>query len=175
MQCVSNRSDVIKCTLPLIGLQQKNLMTLECWVSKNLAKICLLIDTDTDHQSLHHHLKCQPSIERAQTFRHPPIIDRDNRRAWPNSAIRVAAFFDQMPNVSNLKLDNKYKVVLSTKLFVGIFALVIEVIGSAIFLASPYWRVSGFPLCFYQSNHLDHHLSTVTFNKSQRCWLYQVA
>ena len=117
----------------------------------------------------------QPSIERAQTFRHPPIIDRDNRQAWPNSAIRVAAFFDQMPNVSNLKLDNKYKVVLSTKLFVGIFALVIEVIGSAIFLASPYWRVSGFPLCFYQSNHLDHHLSTVTFNKSQRCWLYQVA
>ena len=117
----------------------------------------------------------QPSIERAQTFRHPPIIDRDNRRAWPNSAIRVAAFFDQMPNVSNLKLDNKYKVVLSTKLFVVIFALVIEVIGSAIFLVSPYRRVSGFPLCFYQSNHLDHHLSTVTFNKSQRCWLYQVA
>ena len=63
----------------------------------------------------------QPSIERAQTFRHPPIIDRDNRRAWPNSAIRVAAFFDQMPNVSNLKLDNKYKVVFSIILFVGTF------------------------------------------------------
>ena len=63
----------------------------------------------------------QPSIEPPQTFRHPPIIDRDNRPAWPNSAIRVAAFFDQMPNVTNLKLDNEYKVVLSTGLFVGIF------------------------------------------------------
>ena len=51
----------------------------------------------------------------------PPIIDRDNRRAWPNSAIRVAAFFDQMPNISNLKMDNKYKVVFSTILFVGTF------------------------------------------------------
>ena len=118
-----------------------------------------------------------PAIHRASP-NIPPSSDnwqRQPERAWPNSAIRVASFFDQMPNVSNLKLDNKYKVVLSTKLFVGIFALVIEVIGSAIFLASPYRRVSGFPLCFYQSNHLDHHLSTVTFNKSQRCWLYQVA
>ena len=63
----------------------------------------------------------QPSIERAQIFRHPPIIDRDNRRAWPNSAMRVAAFFDQMPNISNLKMDNKYKVVFSIILFVGTF------------------------------------------------------
>ena len=143
VQCLSNRSDVIKCTLPLISLQQKNLATLECWVSKNLAKICLLIDTDTDHQSLHHHLKCQPSIERAQIFRHPPIIDRDNRRAWPNSAIRVAAFFDQMPNVSNLKLDNKYKVVFSQYYSLVVLALVVEVI---IHFLNWQCNISGEPL-----------------------------